>query len=232
MNIIESIEVKNYKSVIHEKIDLEDKTALVGANESGKSNILDALRWVLGEQSAKTLRGERMEDIIFNGTNRQKPLGMAEVSLKVRSNGSLPIDYEEVSVARRLFRSGESEYYLNKTPCRLKDISDLFLDTGVGHKAYSLVGQGKVDFLLSSKAADRRLLIEEAAGIMKYKQRKKEALNKMELANQNLVRVTDIIGELTSQLNKLKRLFCYHCVYIFRSYQRSLFVCIRIEVRG
>ncbi len=202
-----SLEVQGFKSFM-ERAKLEFQpgiTAIVGPNGCGKSNIMDALRWVLGEQSVKNLRGERMEDIIFNGTNHHKSLGMAEVSLRVKSNGSLPIDYDEVAISRRLFRSGESEYSLNKSPCRLKDISELFLDTGVGYKAYSMVSQGRVDFLLSSKPADRRMLIEEAAGIMKYKQRKKEALNKMELARQNLLRVSDIITEIKRQRDKLNR---------------------------
>jgi chromosome segregation protein len=202
-----SLELQGFKSFMGQaKFNFQPGiTAIVGPNGCGKSNIMDALRWALGEQSAKSLRGERMEDVIFNGTDQHKPLGMAEVSLKVRSNGSLPTDYEEVSITRRLFRSGESEYYLNKTPCRLKDISELFLDTGVGYKAYSLVEQGRVDFLLSSKPVERRMLIEEAAGIMKYKQRKKEALNKLELTQQNLLRISDIAAEVKRQLDKLDK---------------------------
>jgi chromosome segregation protein len=202
-----SLELQGFKSFMDRvRFDFQPGiTAIVGPNGCGKSNIMDALRWVLGEQSAKNLRGERMEDVIFNGTDRQKPLGMAEVCLRLRTNGTLATDYEEIAITRRLFRSGESEYYLNKSQCRLKDISDLFLDTGVGYSAYSMVGQGKVDFLLSSKPAERRILIEEAAGIMKYKKRKKEALNKLELAQQNLLRVTDIVAELKRQMERLNK---------------------------
>ncbi|MBI5787539.1 MAG: chromosome segregation protein SMC [Candidatus Schekmanbacteria bacterium] len=180
-------------------------TAIVGPNGCGKSNLMDAIRWVLGEQSAKGLRGDKMEDVIFNGSANRKPVSLAEVSLRLANNGTLPVDYAEVQVTRRLYRNGESEYLINKNQCRLKDVTDLFLDTGMGYRAYSLVEQGKVDFLLSAKPEERRSFLEEAAGIMKYKTRKKEALAKLELTRQNLLRVGDIINEVTQQLEILKK---------------------------
>ncbi|MGI5839132.1 MAG: chromosome segregation protein SMC [bacterium] len=179
-------------------------TAIVGPNGSGKSNIADAIQWVLGEQSAKTLRGARMEDIIFTGSVSRRQLGLAEVSLTLdNSDGALPIDYGEVNIMRRLYRSGESEYLLNKTPCRLKDIQDLLADTGLGKDAYSVIGQGKIDEILSVRSEDRRLLLEEAAGITKYKNRKKEALRRLEDTRQNMVRLNDIIAELAGQVGPL-----------------------------
>ncbi len=202
-----SLEIQGFKSFLERtKFSFQAGiTAIVGPNGSGKSNIMDALRWILGEQSAKTLRGGRMEDVIFNGTQHHKPCGMAEVCLTIKTNGSLPTEYEEICIIRRLFRSGESEYFLNKKPCRLKDINELFLDTGIGYRAYSLVEQGRVDFLLSSKPAERRLLIEEAAGIMKYKHRKKESIRKLDATRQNLLRINDITQEIKRQRDKLDR---------------------------
>jgi len=151
-------------------------TAVVGPNGCGKSNISDGIRWVLGEQSAKTLRGGKMEDIIFAGSDTRKPVGYSEVSLTLdNSDGTLPLDFTEVTVTRRLNRSGESEYYINRQPCRLKDITELFMDTGVGKEAYSIIGQGQVEQILSTRAEDRRGIFEEASGIVKYKTRKKEA---------------------------------------------------------
>lgn len=183
-------------------------TAMVGPNGCGKSNIVDAIRWALGEQSAKHLRGNVMEDVIFNGSRDKKPLSMAEVSLTfTNDNGSLPLQYREFSeiqVTRRVFRSGESEYFINKAPCRLKDITELFLDTGVGTKAYSILEQGQVDKIINSKPQELRLLLEEAAGISKYKARKQEALRKMDATRQNLVRVNDVLGELSKQLSSLR----------------------------
>ncbi|MDY7031798.1 MAG: chromosome segregation protein SMC [Thermodesulfobacteriota bacterium] len=184
-------------------------TAIVGPNGCGKSNVMDAIRWAMGEQSAKQLRGTLMEDIIFNGSEEKKPVGIAEVSLIFSNdNGMVKPEYKdfsEIQVTRRLFRSGESEYSINRVPCRLKDITELFMDTGVGTKAYSMVEQGKVERIINSKPQDRRFLIEEAAGITKYKSRKKEALGKIESTKRNLVRLSDIIGEISRQLNSLKR---------------------------
>ncbi len=183
-------------------------TALVGPNGCGKSNIVDAIRWALGEQSAKHLRGNLMEDVIFNGSREKKPLGMAEVSLTfANDNGNAPVQYKEFSeieVTRRVFRNGESEYYINKTPCRLKDIMELFLDTGVGAKAYSIIEQGRVDSIINSKPQELRVLIEEAAGISKYKVRKQEALRKMDATRQNLLRVKDVLGEIEKQISSLR----------------------------
>ncbi len=183
-------------------------TAVVGPNGSGKSNISDAIRWILGEQSARSLRGERMEDIIFAGTQSRKPLGFAEAFLTLdNSQGTFPIEFSELTVGRRLFRSGESEYYINKSPCRLKDIEELFMDTGLGKKAYSIIDQEKMGSMLSSAPEERRLLFEEAAGIMKYKVKKEEALRKLERTEQNLIRLNDIIVEVDRQLNSISRHF-------------------------
>ena len=181
-------------------------TAVVGPNGCGKSNILDALRWALGEQSAKALRGAHMQDVIFNGSEHRPAMGMAEVSLTFdNADARLPVDFAEVEVTRRVYRSGESEYLLNKAPCRLRDIQELFMDTGIGTNAYSLIGQGKIDMVLSSRPEDRRFLFEEAAGIIKYKSRKRTALRKLERADQNLLRLTDIIHEVERQMRSLKR---------------------------
>jgi len=179
-------------------------TAVVGPNGCGKSNISDGIRWVLGEQSAKTLRGGKMEDVIFAGSDTRKPVGYGEVSLTLdNSDGTLPLEYTEVTVTRRLSRSGESEYYINRQPCRLKDITELFMDTGVGKEAYSIIGQGQVEQVLSTRAEDRRGIFEEASGIVKYKTRKKEAQKKLEDTEQNLIRIGDLIGELESRLEPL-----------------------------
>lgn len=181
-------------------------TAIVGPNGCGKSNLSDAIRWALGEQSAKLLRGDRMDDLIFAGNSVRKPLGMAEVSLIFTDNyGDIPTEFHEVTVTRRLYRSGESEYLLNHTPCRLRDITDLFLDTGLGGEPYALIEQGSIGSIVSAKPAERRYLIEEAAGIMTYKVRKRSALAKLEAAEQNLLRVGDIIREVERQKNSLKR---------------------------
>jgi chromosome segregation protein len=181
-------------------------TAIVGPNGCGKTNILDSIRWVLGEQRITLLRSSKMEEVIFSGTKDMKPLGMAEVSLVVNnSQGLLPIDYNQVTVTRRLFRSGESEYLLNKTPCRLKDITELFLDTGVGIHAYSVIQPEMVEAILSEKAEERRFMFEEAAGITKYKLRKKEAERKLEHTENDLLRLGDILAEVEKQTNSLKR---------------------------
>ncbi len=181
-------------------------TAIVGPNGCGKSNILDALRWALGEQSAKTLRGSHMQDVIFNGSGARPPTGMAEVSLMFdNADGQLPVDFSEVEITRRVYRSGESEYLMNKAACRLRDVQELFMDTGIGTSAYSLIGQGKIDLILSTKPEDRRYLLEEAAGIIKYKTRKRIAMRKLESAEQNMLRLNDIIAEVDRQMRSLKR---------------------------
>src|SRR5213080_3935333 len=180
-------------------------TAVVGPNGSGKSNITDAIRWVLGEQSAKSLRGSKMEDIIFAGSDSRKPLNFAEVTLTLdNEEQGLAIDYNEVSVTRRVFRSGESEFFINKQSCRLKDIIDLFMDSGLGREAFSIISQGKVEEILNSKAEDRRTIFEEAAGVLKYKNRKKKAEVKLLETQENLNRVYDILHELESQVEPLK----------------------------
>lgn len=187
-------------------------SAIVGPNGCGKSNVSDAIRWVLGEQSAKALRGGEMADVIFNGTDSRKPLGMAEVSLTIggvdqehlKASG-VDIQYDEVTLTRRVFRDGGSEYFLNKTPCRLKDIQQLFMGTGVGRTSYSIMAQGNITQILSSKPEDRRLIFEEAAGITKFKAQKKEALRKLEHTDQNLLRVQDLIKEVKRQIGSLQR---------------------------
>src|SRR5690625_2346212 len=180
LNRLEVVGFKSFAERIH--IDfVSGITAVVGPNGSGKSNIIDAIRWVLGEQSAKSLRGQKMEDIIFQGSDTRNPLNFAEVSLILNNEASnLPIDYNEVSITRRVYRSGESEFLINKQPCRLKDIVDLFTDTGLGRESFSIIGQGKIDEILSSKADERRAIFEEAAGVLKYKQRKNKAVRSEE----------------------------------------------------
>ncbi len=204
---LKSIEMQGFKSFA-DKINLhfnKGLTAVVGPNGSGKSNISDAVRWVLGEQSAKSLRGSKMEDVIFAGTQHRKPVGFAQVTLTIdNSDKSLPLEFTEVTVTRRVYRSGESEYYINKTSCRLKDIHELFMNTGVGKEGYSIIGQGRIDEILSNRSEDRRAIFEEAAGIMKYKVRKIEAERKLESTRQNLLRIEDIILELGSQLEPLR----------------------------
>ena len=208
---IKSAEITGFKS-FSDKVTLNflpGITALVGPNGCGKSNIVDAFRWAMGEQSAKQLRGQIMEDIIFNGSETKKSMSMAEVSISFSNENGQAVHrysaYSEITVTRRLFRSGESEYYINKVPCRLKDIIELFLDTGAGPKAYSIIEQGKVEHVINAKPLERRLLIDEAAGISKYKSRKKEALAKMESTKNNLLRIDDILVEVTRQLNAIKR---------------------------
>ncbi|WP_142826579.1 chromosome segregation protein SMC [Planococcus soli] len=180
-------------------------TAVVGPNGSGKSNVTDAIRWVLGEQSAKSLRGAKMEDVIFAGSDSRKPLNFAEVTLILdNTDGRVPLDYSEVSVTRRVFRSGESAYLLNKQNCRLKDITDLFMDSGLGKEAFSIISQGRVDEILNSKAEERRSIFEEAAGVLKYKQRKKKAEVKLNETDENLSRVLDILHELDGRMEPLQ----------------------------
>lgn len=205
--ILKSLELQGFKS-FPDKIKIEfgsGITAIVGPNGSGKSNVSDAIRWVLGEQSNKTLRSSKMEDVIFTGTTKRKPQGFAEVSLTIdNSDKALPVDYDEVTVTRRYYRSGESEYYINKTQTRLKDIHELFMDTGIGRDGYSIIGQGRIAEILSHKSEDRRQIIEEVAGISKYRYRKNEAQRKLDATEDNLVRLGDIVGELESRLPALE----------------------------
>ncbi len=180
-------------------------TSVIGPNGSGKSNISDCMRWVLGEQSIKELRGIKTEDIIFSGTQNRKSLGFAEASIVIdNSDGKLPIEYSEVTVTRRLYRSGESGYFINKSPCRLKDIQELFMDTGIGKDGYSIIGQGKIDEILSNKSEDRRHIFEEAAGIVKYRTRKNDSEKKLEQTKLNLLRINDIIAEIEGNIDSLK----------------------------
>ncbi|GMW00762.1 MAG: chromosome partition protein Smc [Candidatus Hydrogenedentota bacterium] len=205
---LKQIEMSGFKSFADRTLISfgQGVTSVVGPNGCGKSNILDALRWVLGEQRPRELRGGSMQDVIFNGSENRHALGMAEVSITFDNSDSvLPIDFSEVQVTRRLYRSGESEYLINKAPCRLRDIQELFMDTGIGTNAYSMIGQGKMDMLLSSKPEDRRFVFEEAAGIIKYKNRKKLAMRRLEGAEQNLLRLNDIILEVERQMRTLKR---------------------------
>ena len=204
---VKRLELIGFKSFA-ERSELEiapGVTAVVGPNGSGKSNIADAIRWVLGEQSIRTLRGNKLEDIIFAGSDSRKPVNYAEVRLLLdNSDHALPVDFTEVAVSRRVYRSGDSEFYINQTACRLKDISELFMDTGMGHEAYSIIGQGRIEEILSNKPEERRGIFEEAAGIVKFKVRRKEAEKKLYDADQSLVRVRDLIAELSLQLEPLE----------------------------
>ena len=239
---IKRIEILGFKS-FNDRTVLsisEPITAVVGPNGCGKSNIVDALRWCMGEQSAKQLRGKAMEDVIFNGSETRGASAMAEVSLtfeevdlspglaatdelddlpleegELAETGPDPLadappaidlsQYSEVTVTRRLFRDGTSEYYINKTPCRLRDITDFFMGTGAGSKAYSIIEQGRVGMIVSAKPEDRRQIIDEAAGITKFKRKRQAAERKMDQTRQNLLRVSDIVGELDKQLGSLRR---------------------------
>lgn len=217
---LKKLEIQGFKSFPEYTLIEFDKgmTAIVGPNGSGKSNVTDAIRWVLGEQSVKTLRGSKMEDVIFNGTQAKRAMNFAEVSMTLdNSDGILPVEYYEVQVTRRLYRSGESEYQINHVNCRMKDIQQLFMDTGLGKDGYSIIGQGRVDDILSTKSEDRRKVLEEASGIVKFKSRKDEAERKLASSEQNLVRINDIleelnhqIGPLADQAEKAKR---YHVLY-------------------
>lgn len=205
---LKSIEIHGFKSFANKIIFQFHNgiTGIVGPNGSGKSNVADAVRWVLGEQRIKQLRGASMQDVIFSGTELRKPLGYAYVAITLdNSDHQLAIDYNEVTVARRIYRSGESEYLLNGTPCRLKDVNELFYDTGIGKEGYSIIGQGQIDKILSGKPEERRELFDEAAGIVKFKRRKLAAQKKLEDEQQNLVRVNDILSELEKQIGPLEK---------------------------
>ncbi|MFD0587861.1 chromosome segregation protein SMC [Paenibacillus sp. GCM10027627] len=205
---LKRIELAGFKSFA-DKTELEfvnGITAVVGPNGSGKSNISDGIRWVLGEQSAKSLRGGKMEDIIFAGSDARKAVNYGEVSLTLdNSDHALPLEYNEVTVTRRVHRSGDSEYLINKQPCRLKDITELFMDTGIGKEAYSIIGQGRIEEILSTRSEDRRGIFEEASGIVKYKSRKREAQKKMDETEQNLLRIHDLVSELEDQVEPLRK---------------------------
>ena len=205
---LKSLEVQGFKSFANKIVfDFHNGiTGIVGPNGSGKSNVADAVRWVLGEQSAKQLRGASMQDVIFAGTENRKPLSYAYVAITLdNSDHQLAIDYEEVTIARRVYRSGESEYLINGTVCRLKEVSELFYDTGIGKEGYSIIGQGQIDKILSGKPEERRELFDEAAGIVKYKKRKAATQKKLESERENLVRVNDILSELERQVGPLER---------------------------
>ena len=180
-------------------------TSVIGPNGSGKSNISDCIRWILGEQSMKSLRGQKTQDIIFAGTQNRKSLGFAEASLIFdNTDGVLPIEYTEVTITRKIYRSGETGYFINKVPCRLKDVVELFMDTGIGRDGYSIIGQGKIDEILSNKSEDRRHIFEEAAGIVKYRARKDETEKKLEQTKLNLLRINDILTEIEGNLEPLQ----------------------------
>jgi chromosome segregation protein len=204
---LKRIELSGFKSFA-DRTELEfvqGITAVVGPNGSGKSNISDGIRWVLGEQSAKSLRGGNMQDVIFSGSDSRKAVNYGEVSLSLdNSDSALPLDYSEVTVTRRIHRSGDSEYFINKQSCRLKDIMELFMDTGIGKEAYSIIGQGRIEEILSTRSEDRRAIFEEASGIVKYKSRRKEAQKKLDETEHNLLRIHDLVSELEDQLEPLR----------------------------
>ena len=205
---LKTLEIHGFKSFADKTVleFAEGVTGIVGPNGCGKSNVVDAIRWVLGETSAKALRGGEMADVIFNGTEKRKPLGMAEVTLTMADcEKALNVDYNEVAITRRVFRDGKSEYRINNTLCRLKDINDMLMDTGIGRTAYSIMAQGQIDQILSSKPEERRAVFEEAAGITKFKREKREALRKLEYTEANLLRVSDVLVEQERRMNSLKR---------------------------
>nr|MDA3951163.1 AAA family ATPase [Spirochaeta sp.] len=204
---LKSIDLFGFKSFAEKShIQFTDGiSALIGPNGCGKSNVVDAVKWVLGEQATKSLRAERMEDVIFNGTDQRKPLNVAEVTLTLENNGVLPLDVPEITVKRRLFRSGDSEYFINNTPVKLKDVRELFYDTGIGKSAYSIMEQGKIDQVLSTKPEDRRTLFEEAAGITRYKMRGREADRKLERTEANMHEVESVLAEVKRSYDSLKR---------------------------
>ena len=205
---LKSLEVQGFKSFANRILFQFHNgiTAVVGPNGSGKSNVSDAIRWVLGEQSAKSLRGGSMQDVIFAGTQTRKPMSYAYVAITFdNADHLLPVEYDEVTVARRLYRSGESEYLINGTEVRMRDVQELFFDTGIGKEGYSLIGQGQVEKILNGRPDERRELFDEAAGIVKYKHRKASTLKKLESEQANLVRVNDILSELERQVGPLKK---------------------------
>ena len=206
--ILRKLSIFGFKSFA-DKTELdfgEGMTAVIGPNGCGKSNVVDAIRWVFGEQKPTALRSANMHDVIFSGTTRRQPLNMAEVTLTIDNNrGVLPIEYNELAITRRIFRSGESEYRINKVPCRLRDIHNLFLDTGIGSSAYTTIENSMINAILSDKAEERRVLFEEAAGIGKYKQRRKESQRQLEKAKIDLTRINDLAQEADRQVRMLAR---------------------------
>lgn len=206
--VLKSLILQGFKS-FPDKTEIQflgGMTAIVGPNGSGKSNISDAIRWVLGEQSSRSLRGAKMEDVIFGGTAKRGPVGFAEVSLILdNSGGVFRSEFTEIMVTRRYYRSGESEYFLNKKHCRLRDIHELFMDTGLGRDGYSIIGQGRIDEILSLKSEDRREIFEEAAGITKFRYRKEEAERKLAATEENLTRIRDLYDELERQIGPLEK---------------------------
>ena len=222
---LKRLELQGFKSFADKTVleFMPGITTVIGPNGSGKSNISDSIRWVLGEQSMKSLRGAKSEDIIFAGTQSRKSLGFAEASIVIdNSDGKLPIEYSEVTVTRRIYRSGESGYYINKTPCRLKDVLELFMDTGIGKDGYSIIGQGKIDEILSNKSEDRRAIFEEAAGIVKYRTRKNDSEKKLEQTKVNLLRINDILSEIEVNIEPLKK----------QSEKAKKFLDLREELKG
>ena len=222
---LKRLELQGFKSFADKTVleFMPGITTVIGPNGSGKSNISDAIRWVLGEQSMKSLRGAKSEDIIFAGTQNRKSLGFAEASLVFdNTDGRLPVEYSEVTVTRKIYRSGESGYFINKTPCRLKDILELVMDTGIGKDGYSIIGQGKIDEILSNKSEDRRHIFEEAAGIVKYRSRKEESEKKLERTKLNLLRIHDILAEIETTLEPLKA----------QSEKAKKFLDLREELKG
>ena len=205
---IKSLEIQGFKS-FPDKVKLtfdQGITAVVGPNGSGKSNIVDAVRWVFGEQSTKTLRGSRMEDVIFGGTAKRKPQGSAMVNLVLdNSDRLLPVDSDEISITRKLYRSGESEYRLGGASVRLKDIYELFMDTGLGRDGYSVIGQGRIAEIVSNRSSERREIFEEAAGISKYRYRRGEAQRRLDAAEENMLRLRDILSELENRVEPLRK---------------------------
>ena len=206
---LKALEIQGFKSFPDKTVlDFgEDITAIVGPNGSGKSNISDAIRWVMGEQNSRQLRGAKMEDVIFGGTETRNQMGFAQVTLVIDNTEHIfpTRDEAEVAVTRRYYRSGESEYYINKQSVRLKDVNELFMDTGMGREGYSIIGQGKIDEILSVKSGERREIFEEAAGISKYRHRKEESERKLERTQENLVRINDKIAELELQVEPLRK---------------------------
>ena len=222
---LKRLELQGFKSFADKTVleFMPGITSVIGPNGSGKSNISDSIRWVLGEQSMKSLRGSKSEDIIFAGTQSRKSLGFAEASIVIdNTDGKLPIEFSEVTVTRRIYRSGESGYYINKTPCRLKDVLELFMDTGIGKDGYSIIGQGKIDEILSNKSEDRRAIFEEAAGIVKYRVRKADSEKKLEQTKLNLLRINDILSEIEVNIEPLKK----------QSEKAKKFLDLREELKG
>ena len=222
---LKALEIQGFKSFPDKTVLTfgSDITAIVGPNGSGKSNISDAIRWVMGEQSTRVLRGGKMEDVIFGGTAKRKQTGYAEVSLVLdNTNHLFDMEESEVMVTRRYYRSGESEYYINRRSVRLKDVNELFMDTGLGREGYSIIGQGRIDEILSVKSADRREIFEEAAGISRFRHRKEEAERKLERTDENLVRINDKISELELQVEPLRA----------QSEKAKKYLIFRDELRG